>query len=51
VLNTHADEALGDGDRVLGHELLEGYEEPSLDGNAARDGGMAVACQYIVMFE
>jgi hypothetical protein len=51
VLDTHANKAFGDGDCVLGHELLEGDEEPSLDGNAARYGGMSVACQYIAMLE
>jgi len=38
VLDAHANEALCDGDRVLGHELLEGHEEAGLDGDAAGDG-------------
>lgn len=39
MLDAHADEALGDGDGVLRHQLLEGHEKAGLDGNAARDGG------------
>jgi hypothetical protein len=49
VLDAHAHEASGNGDSVLGHELLEGHEEAGLDGNAAGDGGVAMVCQC--MFE
>lgn len=38
VLDTHAHKALGDGDGVLGDELLEGDEEAGLNGDAAGDG-------------
>jgi hypothetical protein len=45
VLDAHADEASGNGDSVLRHELLEGHEEAGLYGNAAGDGGVAMAGQ------
>ena len=43
MLHAHADETLGNSDGVLGDELLEGDEEAGLDGDAARDGGAAMA--------
>lgn len=38
MLDAHANEAFGDCDGMLGHELLEGDEEACLDSNAARNG-------------
>jgi hypothetical protein len=42
VLDTHADEALCNGNRVLRDELFKGHEEPCLDGDATGDGRVAV---------
>jgi len=41
VLDAHAHEALCESDRVFRDELLERDEETGLDGNAARNGGLA----------
>lgn len=48
VLDAHANEALCDGDGVFGHELLECDEEAGLDGDAARDCGVAAAVSDMV---
>ena len=41
MLDTHANEAFGDGDGVFGDQLLEGDEEACLNGDATGDGGVA----------
>jgi hypothetical protein len=46
VLDAHANEAFCDCDSMFGHELLEGHEEASLDGNAARNRGVTVGYEY-----